>query len=88
MIKIAKVVGVGEVTAYGEKYNLKVDESIYEVKNSSKPLKLFINDSNRNRISDDALGLLEKMLEVDHSKRITARDSMNHNYFKMRNSSA
>lgn len=51
---------------------------------SKKPFARFINDQNRSRISEDALDLLEKMLRVDHTKRITAKEALNHPYFQTR----
>lgn len=33
-------------------------------------------------VTHDAIDLLYKMLEVDHSERITARDALNHPYLK------
>ena len=42
----------------------------------------FINEKNKYLISDDALDLLNKLLEIDHQKRITAKDALNHSYFK------
>jgi casein kinase II subunit alpha len=42
----------------------------------------YINEKNKYLISDDALDLLDKLLEIDHQKRITAKDALNHSYFK------
>ena len=88
LLKIAKIVGSDELTAYASKYNLDLDEKIELGSYSTKALQLFINESNRARISDDTLNLLEKMLHVDHNERITAKDAMNHPYFKIRHRSA
>ncbi len=39
-----------------------------------------INDKNKNLVTPEALDLLNKMLEVDHSLRITAKDALDHPY--------
>lgn len=42
-----------------------------------------INDKSKNLITIEALDLLYKMLEVDHSLRITAKDALEHPYLKL-----
>jgi len=41
-----------------------------------------INEKNKDLITQDALDLLHKMLEVDHSLRVTAKDALEHPYLK------
>lgn len=43
----------------------------------------FINEKSKNLITIEALDLLYKMLEVDHSLRITAKDALEHPYLKI-----
>ena len=42
----------------------------------------YLNDKNKDLITPEALDLLYKMLEVDHSLRITAKDALEHPYLK------
>lgn len=42
----------------------------------------YLNDKNKDLITPEALDLLNKMLEVDHSLRITAKDALDHPYLK------
>lgn len=42
----------------------------------------YINEKTKDLITPDALDLLYKMLEVDHSSRITAKEALEHPYFK------
>lgn len=42
----------------------------------------YINEKYKQLITPDAIDLLYKMLEVDHSLRITAKDALNHPYLK------
>src|SRR4051812_4937925 len=46
-----------------------------------KSWKTFITDKNRHLISDEAMDLLDKMLQYDHYKRPTAKECMSHAYF-------
>lgn len=39
-------------------------------------------------LTKDALDLLNKMLEVDHSLRITAKDALEHPYLKIKNNNS
>lgn len=41
-----------------------------------------INEKNKDLITQDALDLLYKMLEVDHSLRISAKEALEHPFLK------
>jgi casein kinase II subunit alpha len=41
----------------------------------------FINHENRHLAHADALDLLDKLLQLDHMKRPTAKEAMEHPYF-------
>ena len=45
------------------------------------PWSAFINQKNQDRVSDEALDLLSKMLVYDKNKRITPAEAMQHPYF-------
>ena len=47
-----------------------------------KPWRAFVTDENRHMVSREAFDLLSKMLKYDHTERITAKDAMEHPYFK------
>jgi casein kinase II subunit alpha len=47
-----------------------------------KPWKSFITPENEKLCTVDALDLLGKLLVFDHSKRITASEALEHQYFK------
>lgn len=81
LVKIAKVVGTDEIYEYMDKFNLEMNENIEMGQYRKKPLVRFINEQNRSRISEEALDLLEKMLKVDHTQRITAKEALRHPYF-------
>ena len=87
-MKIAKVVGSNDIYEYMDKFNLTMNEKIKMEQFEKKPLSSFINDHNRSRISEEALDLLDKMLKVDHTQRITAKEALAHPYFQTRYKSA
>jgi casein kinase II subunit alpha len=81
LVKITKVVGTEEIQLYMDKYDLELNDGIQLDHYDKRPYSCFINEKNRSRISDDAIDLLERMLLVDHAKRITPKDAMRHPYF-------
>ena len=42
----------------------------------------YINEKNKYLINNDALDLLNKLLEIDPQLRIKAKDALSHPYFK------
>ena len=69
---------------YNEKYgshNEKLAELVGDRPKPKNPWQQFIDQSNVERINDDALDLLGRMLVVDHAERITAKDALEHPYF-------
>lgn len=83
LIKIAKILGTDELLSYIEKYEITLDNHLYEQlgKHAKKPWKSFINSTNQYLCNDSALDLLSKMLVYDHSTRISAHDALKHPFF-------
>ncbi len=46
----------------------------------------YTNQKYKNLITSDAIDLVLKMLEVDHSLRITAKEALNHPYLNIKSS--
>lgn len=42
---------------------------------------MFVNEKNKDRVSEDGLDLLSKMLVYDKNKRITPAEAMKHPFF-------
>ena len=86
LVKITKHFGYEEIEKFLNKYQgdcflaSKIKNKMKDY--TKKSWDEFINEKNKYLISDDALDLLNKLLEIDHKKRITAKDALNHNYFK------
>lgn len=82
LLKIAKVTGSESILAYVNKYGLQPDNNLIHDSLPSKSFQHFVTEQNKARISEEAIELLEKMLVIDHNQRITAKDAMNHAFFK------
>jgi casein kinase II subunit alpha len=78
LVKIAKVLGTDDLNSYLEKYNISLSSQLQAMLNRfpKKSLSKFITEENRNTVNDEALDLLEKMLQYDHQLRPTARECM------------
>lgn len=50
-------------------------------KHSEKHWDTFKNNRNEHLYSEEAVDLLNQMLEYDHTKRVTAREAMSHEFF-------
>ena len=88
LIKIAKVVGTQEIYEYIDKYGLQlVPEIESKMKNfKRKPWDKYINTENekffeQEQKMDEVFDLLNNMLRVEHTERITAKDSIQHSFF-------
>ena len=86
LVKISKHFGYEEIEKFLNKYQgdcFLASKFKNKMKDyTKKSWDEYINEKNKYLINDDALDLLNKLLEVDHQKRITAKDALNHNYFK------
>lgn len=83
LVKIAKVLGSDELTAYLKKYDLTLEPAYDGLLGtySRKPLRKFVTDTNKHLANDDAIDLLENMLRYDHMERVTCQEAMAHRYF-------
>mmetsp|Transcript_16957 Transcript_16957/g.26119 ORF Transcript_16957/g.26119 Transcript_16957/m.26119 type:complete len:137 (-) Transcript_16957:119-529(-) len=95
LIKIAKVLGTNDIVDYVERFNLKlapqIEEKLFNFK--KKQWDKFVNTQNSHLVfpqpnqhlpsdyTDSLFDLLTKMLTVDHTKRITAREAIEHPFF-------
>jgi len=80
---IMRIRGSEELREYAEKYRERMgmevvnNIGIYE----KVSFETFINEENKHLVDDDVIDLLEKMLEYDHIKRVTASEALKHKYF-------
>lgn len=84
LAKIIGILGYKDFLKYINKYDIDTSrlDVYYLKKKTKKPFTDFINKENKHLCSKAALDLLEKMLIYDHDQRITAREALNHPYFR------
>ncbi|KAL7715988.1 non-specific serine/threonine protein kinase [Entamoeba marina] len=84
LVKIVSVLGSDDFGVYMKKYGLKVDSRTAEkLKNKPKQSwSIFMNDVNKQFATDEALDLLDHLLVYDHQNRLTAKEAMEHKFFK------
>lgn len=85
LIKISKVLGTKELYSYLNKYGLKLSEDYQDalVPCERRPWTSFINDQNRALADDeDVIDLIDHLLRYDHKERLTAKQALDHPFFK------
>lgn len=84
LAKIIGVLGYKDFIKYVKKYAIDISNlDVYYLKNKNKiPYTYFINEENKHLCCNEAMDLLRKMLIYDHNERITAREALEHEYFK------
>ncbi|ODV95797.1 hypothetical protein PACTADRAFT_40642 [Pachysolen tannophilus NRRL Y-2460] len=85
LVKIAKVLGTEDLMKYCQKYNIQLSSEYDDILGNypRKPWNAFINDSNRALASNPkAIDLIDKLVRYDHQERLTAKEAMDHEFFK------
>ena len=86
LIVITKQFGFDKINNFLEKYKKDCFLSQKMMKKmksyKGKNWDEYINDKNKHLINENALDLLNKLLEIDPEMRIKAKDALNHPYFK------
>lgn len=85
LVQIAKVLGTENLMKYINKYGLTLSQE-YDGVLGTYPRKSwisFINKDNQHLINDEVLDLIDKLLTYDHQLRPTAKEAMDHPFFKI-----
>ncbi|GAA6041374.1 hypothetical protein JCM8097_007691 [Rhodosporidiobolus ruineniae] len=84
LVKIAKVLGTDELFAYLDKYQIDLDPEYDDIlgRHTKKSWTRFITSENQRYISNEAINLLDQLLQYDHVMRPTAQEAMAHPYFE------
>jgi len=56
--------------------------SVFICRHSRKRWERFIHSENQHLISPEAIDFLDKLIKYDHQVRLTAREAMEHPYFR------
>ena len=84
LIRIAKVIGADDIRAYVEAFD-HIELSDFFKQNllnfSKKDWYKFVNSKNEDLVDEKGFDLLTKMLTINHTERITAKDAIEHEFF-------
>lgn len=84
LIRIAKVIGADDIRAYVEAFD-HIELSDFFKQNllnfSKKDWYKFVSSRNEDLVDEKGFDLLTKMLTINHTQRITAKDAIEHEYF-------
>ena len=84
LVRIAKVLGTDDLFAYLKKYRLELDKKLADMigRHSRKRWERFTTEANSHLVSPEAIDFLDGLLKYDHNARLTAKEAMDHPYFK------
>lgn len=86
LVVIAKVLGTASLYKYLEKYNLPLPKE-YDglITNFPRvPWSDFVNEKNKKLATvPEVIDLIDKLLRYDHQERLTAKEAMEHPFFKL-----
>jgi len=84
LVRIAKVLGTDDLFAYLKKYRLELDKKLVDMigRHSRKRWERFTTEANSHLVSPEAIDFLDGLLKYDHNARLTAKEAMDHPYFK------
>ena len=85
LVQIAKVLGTDNLLAYLAKYGLKLSPEYDGILGNypRKPWELFITKENQHMAIPEVVDLIDRLLTYDHQMRPTAKETMDHPFFKV-----
>lgn len=83
LVKIAKVLGTQELFYYLKHYGLDLPAEYNDIMKNyeRKPWSYFANDKTPLAV-DEIIDLIDHLLRYDHQERLTAKEAMEHKFFK------
>jgi len=77
------VLGTDDLYTYLEKYQIELDPEYDGLlsRHAKRSWSKFVTTDNQALVSNEAIDLLDKLLQYDHAARLTAAEAMAHPYF-------
>lgn len=82
LVHIAKQLGTADLYAYAEKYGIVVKESVRKALKSHAKKEWVRYCRKKHHCSEESLDLIGKLLVYDHKERMTAKEAMEHAFFR------
>ncbi|VEL08988.1 unnamed protein product [Protopolystoma xenopodis] len=84
LVRIARILGTKDLFDYIERYGITLDSRFSDIlgRHVRRRWERFITPENDNLVSPQAIDFVDKLLCYDHQERLTAREAMEHPYFK------
>lgn len=84
LLKIVRVLGSDGLIAYLKKYGITLPQRDMDILTGYPriPWSYFVSKGTEHLCTPEALDFLDKLLVYDHSMRLTAREALEHPYFK------
>ncbi|KAK7679792.1 hypothetical protein QCA50_017115 [Cerrena zonata] len=85
LVQIAKILGTKKLFDYINKYGINLSDEYDSILGDydPKPWSSFITNENQHLISNEVIDLIDKLLTYDHQLRPTAKEAMDHPFFKI-----
>jgi len=84
LVKIVKVLGMPSLQAYAKKYRIRLDPNVVKLveRRQKRAWEDFVDRTNNDVATKGAIELVEHLLRYDHTERLTAREALQHEYFR------
>ncbi|GJY97604.1 calcium/proton exchanger [Tanacetum coccineum] len=76
LVKIAMVLGTGELNTYLQRHRLELDPHLVALVGRLEPWTKFINSDNQHLAVSEAVDFLDKLFRYDHQERPPAKEAM------------
>lgn len=83
LVRIARVLGTSALWDYLDKYGIILSSAFDDILGQfpQKPWSHYVTSENQDRVSNEAIDLIDGVLQYDHTARLTACEALNHRYF-------
>ncbi|EPY16640.1 casein kinase II subunit alpha [Strigomonas culicis] len=83
LVRIVRVLGTDDLNDYLTKNDLKLPAALEAAvrRHTKKPWSTFVTPQNAHLCPPEAIDFLDRLLRIDHTQRIQAREAMQHPYF-------
>lgn len=83
LVQIVRILGTEDLHTYLTKYEIQLGAEYEDLGSYVKrPWSRFINANNKPFVSPEAIDFIDHLLRYDHQERLTAKEAMQHDYFK------